>query len=486
MIKYILLLFLLPLAAEATIYYADPAGGDTSAGTVGDPWSISTACSANVLVKFDTVYLEGGTYDSATNFGVNTFEPQTVGIYYRSVPGEWAQINGSKGSSANNVVGTVVDSITLDSIGIMYGSNRGINVSNDGAYWTLKHCRIDSAALDCTVDNNEGGISNATNTEFMNGWLIDSCDFKGNCGRGPIHVYGMQDTEIRYCFFEDNIVTEAMIYIKGGVTNGTNSGNNFHHNTADIPTGGDPGGMVGWSGIFTVRDNLIHHNISYGTTVDAHYRPGIGVGTQRVAEHHHNYFYNNTIDLTVGFSGLLNTAGTHAAGDTINVDTIYIFNNIFFRAPDFSTDLNVGAITSKNNASLGEGNGSAPFGNSWWGDNNAYVTRSAGDDIYGWATSGPVLHAWTLAQWTDSADELNSTYVGDSNSISFSDSSDVFIDRGARDYALDPDGANFTTMSTSGGGPDTTISGVPNIVWDTYMGAVDPNVYTRPIHRARK
>jgi hypothetical protein len=144
----------------------------------------------------------------------------------------------------------------------------------------------------------------------------------------------------------------------------------------------------------------------------------------------------------------------------------YIFNNIFFRAPNVSTGVSgAGAITQYNWVSGGSF-GCCPFGDNWWTDYNAYITRGSADKIVGWYSSGGVWNRYSLPEWQAAAPLINPTYPGDPHSLATADSFNVFVNRGARDYSLDAAGANYTALASGGRGG----------TWDTYMGAIDPSV----------
>lgn len=95
--------------ANATIWYASPAGNGT--GTITSPFNLQTALTnaSGVILPGDTLYLRAGTYNATTTrFNSNLAGTSCSPITVMSYPGEWAILNGNILPSTNTTIGATL------------------------------------------------------------------------------------------------------------------------------------------------------------------------------------------------------------------------------------------------------------------------------------------------------------------------------------------------------------------------------------------
>lgn len=456
------------VSAQATSKICSPSGTDTGAGTLGDPYSISLACTAAALNDRDTVWMRGGHYGPAANFLQTnndcTFQPRTK-ITYKNYLSEAPIIRGESTFAALiNAVTTTSgeDSVTLDGLEFRWGSKGAIKVIGYVADWTIRNCTFDSTPVPGHTADNESAIGSAHEDDGMTGLLVDSCTFTNTEGRGCIHLYRMDETEIMNSTFTptNSGGPGGAIFHKQGSLAGHN--NKWHHNTFNVTTGSATAMGVLCNG---TNSNLrIYNNVVYGDVGLAHVMLSLrcNVSTQDFDSF---FVYNNTFDATTTGATkhtILNTRGRND-GESCDMDFFYFFNNIFFLPVD---EISVTNLNDSNDG--GGGNGGSPFDSVWYSNYNAYVLRTSGDDIYTWFQPDLLADLWDLPGLKANLCDEGVNYQCDSSSISTTDTTDMFTDRGARNYTLNSNGSQYTTLSTGGRGGE----------WPTYIGAEDPDVST--------
>jgi hypothetical protein len=94
-------------SALAGTYYASPTGTPAGSGTYASPWNLAKALDNTVAQPGDTIFLRGGTYGSGGAAPGSVYTCLIDGssgnpIQLRSMPGEWAVVNGGIYVSVNS------------------------------------------------------------------------------------------------------------------------------------------------------------------------------------------------------------------------------------------------------------------------------------------------------------------------------------------------------------------------------------------------
>jgi hypothetical protein len=320
----ILLIFAVPLKAQAIDFYVDqnhPSANDQNAGTIDQP--LKTITKANqILTAGDTVYIKAGIYNSYIapaksgtstspitykNYGTDTVTVSNTayGIYLNGK--SYITIQGINFYNLDKFMWlqNIANHNTIAYCNFDQGRNigwSGSKIYRNSQYNKVLHCRFSKYGY--YTDNDIGSVLDVGNenstTDLSNNNLLEKCEFYHG-GHHVLGVHGMYNV-IRNCYFHNEpwaMGTPASD--RGAILYGNrniafsgyvkNSGRNLFERNR-IAYSSDPSDNVGASGMsLTTSNNIVRMNSYYNNDLS-----GLSMTLTRnyLQDIRNNKIYNNT------------------------------------------------------------------------------------------------------------------------------------------------------------------------------------------------
>jgi hypothetical protein len=172
--RYLAVVFLIQIQAQATQYFVAPTGNDLNTGTMDSPFA-TIAKAHSVMVAGDTAYVRGGVYALAATIQLSKSGNSTDRLFLLAYPGERPVLDFSQMAVGSSNRGIRLQGWywTIRGLDIKGAGDNGMQIDN-GAYNVIEHCAF--------YENRDTGLqlsNGAANNEIIN------CDSYNNAD--PAH-----------------------------------------------------------------------------------------------------------------------------------------------------------------------------------------------------------------------------------------------------------------------------------------------------------